>query len=316
MSIDKKKICFIRAKQKEDYVFDGIKNMGYKIFIPYKDVNIFMRCLRELWFRMKLPHREIWINSNIKNIDASYIIVKDPLIVPEFIKYLRQVFPYKFIILDYDNRVKKSINPESIKEYVDAVWHYDEDDCNKYGLSYKGHAYLDIYQTKEKFWLKYDVFYVGRDKGRLDQIVEIEEKLKECGLKTYFHICANREFLTWTNKRYEHFLPYEKYLKILKESKAVLNIVPTGQRSITQREMETVFDGIKCITNNTGIKKFALYDETRYFILNDNYKDILKFLNTPFRPVTDNELQEFRFEYVVNKMLSKLEKNNFEEKNS
>ena len=111
-------------------------------------------------------------------------------------------------------------------------------------------------------------------------------------------------------------MPYEKYLKILKESKAVLNIVPTGQRSITQREMETVFDGIKCITNNTGIKKFALYDETRYFILNDNYKDILKFLNTPFRPVTDNELQEFRFEYVVNKMLSKLEKNNFEEKNS
>lgn len=303
--MDKCKICFIRAKQKDDYVFDGIKKSGYKIVIPYKDYNLFLRICREIWFRLKLPKRELWINPETKRLKEEIIIIKDPLIVPEFVRMLRKVYPDKRIYFDYDNRVCNSIEPDEIREYADEVWHYDEDDCRQYNLRLKGHAYLDVYQVEPDQEPLYDVFYVGRDKGRLNKMDEVKEKLNAAGLKTYFHICATREFLTWTNKKYKHFLPYSGYLELLKKSRAILNIVPEGQTSITQREMEAVFDGVKCITNNVGIMTFELYDSTRFFVLNNNYEQIQNFLNMPFRPVLASELAEYRFDSLIRNMLGR-----------
>lgn len=301
--MDKNRICFIRAKQKDDYVFDGIRKSGYKIVIPYKDYNLFLRICRELWFRLKLPRRELWVNSEIERLNEDIIIIKDPLIVPELVRQVRKVHPDKKIIFDYDNRVYNSVDPDQIRKYVDEVWHYDEDDCRQYNLKFRGHSYLDIYQIKTDQESVYDVFYVGRDKGRLNKMDEIKKKLETEGLKTYFHICATREFLTWTNRKYKHFLPYNGYLDLLKKSKAILNIVPEGQTSITQREMEAVFDGVKCITNNKGITFFKLYDNTRFFLLDNNYDQIQEFLDVPFKPVLLSELEAYRFDSLVSNML-------------
>lgn len=301
--MDKSEICFIRAKLKKDYVFDGIAKSGYRIIIPYTDRNIILRICREIWKKLKLPKIHIWYNKKAKNIEQKIIIVKDPIITADFMQFLRQHNPDRYIIFDYDNRVARSLDPESIRQYVDEIWSYDEDDCTKYGLRKKGHAYLDIYQTRPNPERKYDVFYVGRDKGRLHQIHNLEEKLQAQGLRTYFYICADREYLTWKKKEYKHFLSYEGYLELLKESRAILNIVPEGQRSITQREMEAVFDGVKCITNNKGILDFELYDESRYFLLDDNYEAIPEFLNAPFKEVDDSELGKYRFVNHINEMI-------------
>lgn len=301
--MEKNNICFIRAKQKDDYVVSGIKMSGYKVIIPYKDYNLFLRLCREVWFRLRLPKRKLWFNHEIDSIPEDIIIIKDPLIVKEFIVYLRRLYPYKRIIMDYDNRVERSIDPRTISKYVDSVWHYDEDDCAKYNLKYKGHAYLDVYQVKPNVNAVYDVFYVGRDKGRLSQMVEIKKKMEDVGIKTYFHICASREFLVWTNKKYKRFLPYSEYLELLKNSKSILNIVPPGQQSITQREMEAVFDNIKCITNNKGIKKFELYDDTRFFILDNNYELIPGFLERPFNTVPEEKLDKFRLDAYVERLV-------------
>lgn len=304
--MDKSKICFIRAKLKKDYVFDGIAKSGYRIITPYTDRNIVLRVCRELWKKLKLPKISIWYNKETKNIEQKIIIVKDPIITTDFIRFLREHNPDRYIIFDYDNRVSRSLDPESIRTYVDEIWSYDEDDCEKYNLRIKGHSYLDVYQTKPNQIRKYDVFYVGRDKGRLNQIHEMERKLQEHGLKTFFYICADREYLTWTSKEYKHFLPYEGYLDLLKDSKAILNIVPEGQTSITQREMEAVFDGVKCITNNKGILDFPLYDPSRYFILDNNYDLLLDFLESDFKKIEDNELEQYRFSNGVERMVSDL----------
>jgi len=301
--VEKSKICFIRARQKEDYVVPAIEKTGYKVIIPYKDYNLFFRLCREAWFRMGLPKRELWMNPATRSIKEDIIVVKDPLIVKEFMQHLRELYPTKMIIFDYDNRVSNSLNPDLIREYVDEIWHYDDDDCFKYNLRRKGLAYYDVYQVQPNPVRDYDVFYVGRDKGRLSQMDEIKADLEAVGLKTHFHICANREFLTWTNKRYKHFLPYREYLELLKRSKAILNIVPEGQKSITQREMEAVFDGVKCITNNKGIASFPLYDESRYFILDHNYEAIPEFLNREFKSITEEEIKPYQFASFMDKML-------------
>lgn len=305
--MDKREICFIRAKQKDDYVVPAIRKYGFKVVIPYKDYNLFLRICREAWFRLGFPCKELWYNPQIRRIEEKIIIIKDPLIVPEFVMQIRKLYPGKVIIFDYDNRVKNSLYPDRIRPYLNELWHYDAEDCQKFGLRKKGNSYLDVYQIHRDNNPEYDVFYVGRDKGRLQQIDVIKEKLESVGLKTFFHICANREFLTWTNKRYKHFLPYNDYLELLKKSKAILNIVPNGQTSITQREMEAVFDNVKCITNNKGILEFSLYDPSRFFYLENNYEKLPAFLASEFKPVDKETLEEYRFIPALSKMFQEIE---------
>ena len=112
--MNKEKICFIRPKSKMDYWYDAIELIGYPALIPYKDFNILFRLIREVWFRLKLPKRCIWFNSKILNSDAEVFIVKDPLMTVEFLEWLRKKKPDVRILLDYDNRVGMSINPDDV----------------------------------------------------------------------------------------------------------------------------------------------------------------------------------------------------------
>ena len=56
-SFERTDVCFIRAKLKNDYVVNGREAKGYRNLIPYRDYNLLFRLMREVWFRLKLPHR-------------------------------------------------------------------------------------------------------------------------------------------------------------------------------------------------------------------------------------------------------------------
>ena len=298
-----KNICYIRAKLKKDYSFDGIKRAGYKIIIPYKDYNLFMRVMREAWFRLKLPGRHLWYNPEVKKLKESILILEDPLITMDFLQYLRKRYPEARIIFKYDNRVSAALSPDLIRPIVSELWSYDPDDCKNYGLRFTGNSYYEFYRIKQDPVTQYDVLYVGRDKGRLEKLLETEANLKAQGLTTNFYICADRSFLTWRKKIYKPVLPYEDYLELMKKSKAILNIAPEGQRSITLRELEAAFDSIKCITNNKGILDFPLYDPSRYYLLDNNYDGIKEFLSVPFVPVPEETLKEYEFGKMINRLV-------------
>lgn len=298
--ISKEQICYIRAKLKNDYVFDAIKNAGFYTFIPYKDYCLFFRLLREVWIRLDLPFKAIWYNKKYQKINPDVIILGDPLITPHYIEWLHKQTPDAKLILIYENRAEQTINPQNVPRYVNR-WSYDLDDCKKYGMNKTHSNYFDIYSIESNNNdIKYDILYLGRDKGRMEQLLRYKECFEEIGLSTYFHICADRSFLRMKNRHYKRVLPYTDYLELLKKSRAILNIVPQGQKSITQRELEAVFDNKKCITNNEGILDFDLYDKSRYFILGqDDIDDLRTFLYTEFKPVDKDVLDNYTFESVI-----------------
>lgn len=301
--MNKTKICYVRAKQKDDYVFDGIKNMGYQILIPYKDYNLFMRCLREAWFRLHMPCRSIWFNTKLKNVSADIFIVKDPLIVPDFLSWLKDKHQNSRVILDYDNRASRTIAPDSVNSDIEK-WSYDQDDCKAYGMNLKPCTYLDIYRVDQLDEPKYDVLYLGRDKGRASELFEIQSELEKLGLKVYFHICADRAYMRRKHSYYKPYITYGEYLNLLKQSRAILNVMPAGQKSITQREMEAVFDGVKCITTNEAIVNFELYHPSRFFILGSQKLESLPdFLAVPFQKVDEQTLKKYTFDSFLESMI-------------
>lgn len=304
MELDKSKICFIRPRQRYDYWYDAIKQMNYNALIPYKDYNLMMRILREAWFRMKLPKQDLWYNKQICKMQTEIFIVKDPLMTAGFLKWLRKTHTDARIILDYDNRVGWSVRPDDVPDEVAEKWSYDLDDCKAFGLHKKPEGYLDTYRIKEKKAPEYDIVYLGRDKGRASQLLGLKECFEGMGLKTYFHICPTRSYMRLKHRFYKSFIPYTEYLELVSKSRAILNIMPEGQTSITLRDLEAVFNGVKCITNNKGIQNFELYHPSRFFVLGvDDITKLKEFLKQPFLGITEEQLEKYRYDSVIAAMV-------------
>lgn len=302
-SIDKNDICFIRARLKNDYVVKGREAKGYRNVIPYRDYNLLLRLIREIWFRLKLPQR-IWYNPLIKEITAGNIIINDPLITADFIAYVRELFPDRKIYLLYENRAAATLDPDSVRIPSIIKCSYDMDDCARYGMNLISGGYPDIYRLKEIKQDLYDIVYVGRDKGRGEKLLELEKSFRSMGLKTYFHICGDRRVINKHKKYYKPLLDYTDYLKIISGSKAILNIMPEGQRAVTTRDFEVVFNGIKGITNNRSIAEFELYDPSRFFILGvDRLEELPRFIQTPFKPLSDEELKPYTEDAFIERVL-------------
>lgn len=303
--LDKSRVCVICASVKGAYNFDGIRNMGYQIIIPYRDHNLLMRCLREAWYRLHLPAKHLWYNPKCRTTEADLFIVRDVLITPEYLTWLRKCHPDARIILEYDNMVHTTIHPDSVTDPSIEKWTYDIGDAERYNMKLKAGGYYTSWKCTKTVPPAYDVVYVGQDKGRAPQLFAVEDQLKAIGLKTYFHICATRTYLRWTKPYYKSFLPYQSYLDLIGNSKAVLNIVQEGAKSVTMREVDVIYHKVKCITNNPIIRNSDMYHPSRYFILGeDPLEDLPKFLETPFVEVPEEMLYNGSYDRTIEKMLA------------
>lgn len=303
--VDKSKVCIICATIKGAYSFDGMKNMGYQVMIPYRDYNLVLRCLREAWYRLHLPARHLWYNPKCKKAEAEMFVVRDSLMSAEYLSWLRKQHPKARIILEYDNMAHTTIHPDTVTDPTVEKWTYDSGDAQRYNMKMKAGGYYTSWKCTKTLPPVYDIVYVGADKGRAQQLFAVENEFKSLGLKTYFHICANRSFLTWTKSYYKPFLPYKDYLNLIGNSKAVLNIVQEGAISITMREVEAIYHNVKCITNNSIIRQTPMYDPSRYFILGeDQIEDLPEFLEMPFVEVSKEMLYDGSYDRTIEKMLT------------
>ena len=260
--------------------------------------------MREIWFRLGLPER-IWYNPRIKTIESKVIIINDPLITPGLVSYVTELFPDRKIYLVYENRAANTLDPDKVKNPSVIKVTYDETDSERYGMHYLAGCYQDIYRLENPKRDLYDVVYVGRDKGRGEKLLELEQEFKKLGLKTYFHICGDRRVINKHKRYYKPLLDYTEYLALISRSKAILNIMPEGQRALTLRDFEVVSNGIKGITNSQWIQSFELYDPSRFFILGlDDLEQLPAFLETPFKPISEEELHQFSGDVYMEKLLA------------
>lgn len=281
-----------------DYVARGLEKSGYIIVPPYKEKGLMTRLLREVYFRLPFP-KDVWFNPEVQKIDSDYIIIYDALMTPEFVEWVCKTHKNSTVELHFNNRVDSLPFKPTVREPNLIYTSFDKADCEKYDMQYTPAGYMDSYAfpESEKRKPEYDVVYLGRDKGRAQNILALQKCFEAMGLRTYFHITADRSFFLMRHKKkfYKPMIPYEQYIELLKRTRAHLNYVQEGQTSITQRDMESVFDSVKCITNNKGIKEFELYDPSRFFVLGeDDLSTLPAFLDMPFSPVPQKQLDKYR----------------------
>ena len=143
---------------------------------------------------------------------------------------------------------------------------------------------------KTKF--KNDIYFIGHDKGRKQEIDNILEKVKDSNLKYRADILSDGS---------KNYIPYDTVKKRVLESRAILEVNQQGQKGYTLRALEALFLEKKLITTNKSIINEDFYSPNNIFVVGiDDWEKLSIIIKSPY----DKKVNRFKDEYDVNKWFS------------
>ena len=267
---------------------DGFVASGYTVCQPYKDYNIYMRILRELNQLLHILKKDFFYDKKILKYHPKHILIYDPLITLDYLRWLKKIFPETSIHFLYRNMVGKAhhLKPEELPSWID-VWTYDGYDSRKYHIKQYDGFYFPVFCKPARKVKDIDVLFIGRDKGRAVFLLDLEKKLKMMGLKTKFIITKSTRF-SFPKSFYQKMISYNEICNLISRSKSILNVTMKFQEGLSMRDFEALFNATKLITTNENIKNAPFYNKNNIFILqNRNQVSIPEFINLKYIPIDD-----------------------------
>lgn len=267
---------------------------------------------------LEIQNGEFYYKKRFSRIDlnAYDLIILNETIFPEnIIRFLRERYGGKLIYLLW-NTLKYSGGPVGyemsahfgalmkMKEICDfEIISFDRDDCQKYGLRFQNQfTYkFNMLPTDEQ----YDLIFIGRDKGRLEELEKILASNKN--LKAFIRIFPDK------GKQYDshfrqyllqQFLPYKEVVSLLYSSRCIIDLVQEGQNGLTWRPLEAMFYNKKLITNYQDILTYDFYRRENIFTLGkDDMGKLKEFINQPYIPVPEVIIGRYQFSGWIKRVM-------------
>lgn len=221
---------------------------------------------------INMPFKGVWNQLYFKNpFERSekicFVIFAGRLYLDQYglLHYLRNTYRNcKIVCFCQDiSETFRGVDPANLKNKVDLVLSFDQRDCEKYGWEYYPLVYSMPRVEDDLAIPESDVYFVGKAKNRLNDILAAYEKLKAAGMKCDFHITGVPE----AEQKYAdeiHYctrMPYEENLQRIRKTRCMLEIMQQGGHGYTLRYCEAIALGRRMITNNPEIKGAPFYRE-------------------------------------------------------
>ncbi|MED9520050.1 lipopolysaccharide biosynthesis protein, partial [Escherichia marmotae] len=155
---------------------------------------------------------------------------------------------YFDVIYDFEHRF---IGNKKIKA-IDQFFPVGMEDISKYSLSENNNSQPIC-------------FFLGRDKGRLQIINELADRLTTLGCKVDFNVVKDKTSSLNSKYLLEKQIPYEENIRKTLNANIIVDITKENQSGWTLRILEALFFNKKLITNNTNILGSEIYSESRFF---------------------------------------------------
>ena len=282
-----------------DFAFE--KNMSMCLFDYTKKRIGMIKCLDLLNIKKSnLTYRLFFRRIFKKTIDSYLMNVEEDEIVfvvlarayekygSHMISHLREHYPSCKIILYLTDLIRNMrFSLDIAKEDFDIVCSLDKKEAKENELYYVLEPFStrrlsDIPLPKES---KVDVSFVGAAKGRYGKIMWLYDSLSKKGLKCVFYIVGveKEKQIKGEGLHYDEFLDFEELLKLVANSKSVIEIMQDGMYSATTRYAEAMLYGKNLITDcpaleNENANNIIMFnDETEFDtdkILANNNVDI------------------------------------------
>lgn len=167
----------------------------------------------------------------------------------KFVLFLQDLFKYH-----------KDIN---YKKY-DLTLSFDYGDVQKYGFIYHPLVFSSFI-GESSIKKKSDIYFLGKAKNRLSEIMGAYEVLRTHNLKIDFNLVGvDKQKEKYSDEiSYIENMTYRENLEHILNTKCVLEIMQQGGLGFTQRVVEVVGLNRKLLTNNAMIKEAPFYN-SRY----------------------------------------------------
>lgn len=258
---------------------------SYKILFQSSHRNIkgIFKICRSILLRLSPNNIRYFLdNTYLTTIkDSDIVILFDSITEDYVISHIEQLGYNLRKIFILWNPVKKRIVEERIaklKRNGWEIWSFDPADCIKFQLKYCG-QFMPVIpnETLHKANAKYDLYFVGLNKGRYDILDKLHSVLQNKLTLRFRKVSPIKALF---NRKYSKRINYSTCLDEVSQSKCLLDLTQENQIGVTLRIMEAFFLKKKIITNNTNINKYLFYSPSYIFILkDDNYQDLVDFVN-------------------------------------
>lgn len=154
------------------------------------------------------------------------------------------------------------ISVDYLKEYCNLVVTYDEKEAKEQGIAYFPTVFspLELYPSSDEPAV--DLYFLGRDKGRLPMLAQICSEAAKRGLRCAFYLLEVpeeqrilQEGLFYISKP----MPYLENLRHVANCQCVVELLQPEARSATFRLWEAIMLNRKLLTVNPQIKESAFY---------------------------------------------------------
>lgn len=266
-----------------DYFISHFEKKGLQTKRSFKKLSLISRIFRRIFIFLNLS-QGFWYGNWKKDLLTFRTIIIFARPDVDIVKFIRKTNNQARIIYWYwDPVFRIGLPKKSIFKNVE-IWSFDPRDCIDYNFKFNTTFYFsDISLTK--CTKEYDVFFIGNDKGRIEYLQQLKNKLTNLGFKGHYHIIPDKK---QNEKKQYKPIPYSDYLNILSKTKVLIDVMPLGQSGLTIRTMESIFFNMKLITNDHSIINQDFYLPENIFIIGKDNEDMLvDFINSPYRELED-----------------------------
>jgi glycosyltransferase involved in cell wall biosynthesis len=254
--------------------------------------------LKFIWFNGVLSKDCLERNSNIvflfyESFHLSYS--------KQYLKYLKKIFRNsKFCFILHNPIGEYNLNKINVfRDRYDCIITFNSKDELDYGFIRPKYFPIKFpYKQESQIKKSSDVFFIGSEKGRLDILIAIYEKLISNGLKCEFYIVGVKE----ERKRYSESivynttLTYEEVLQKIQSTNCVLEVLQNGQMYSSIRECEAFQYRKKLLTTNSDILNEPFYNPKVIQVITDPEKIDTEFvrLQVDYELFPSDEYWSFR----------------------
>lgn len=264
---------------------------GHKLITPYNR-KLKVRFIRKLekWNYLR---GFLYNIGEIRPQVGEKIIIFDSNISSSFLMWIRNNFTQNRIIFWYWNPVKTSINPANIPNGIEK-WSYSPKDCKSYNLRYNTTFYFDsiIPINSRQNMKNKKALFVGRDKGRLKELLNLKRKLEYEKIVCNFYIIGDIHSKDYS---YEKTLDYSEVIRLILEADILIDYYTDENAGLSLRPMEAMFFGKKMITNNKTISNYDFYCQDNIFGFDSDDSELKVFLTKPYKEIPKNIKETYLF---------------------
>ncbi len=266
---------------------------------------------------INIPFKSLWYpyffkNDFVEEKPLCFIIMGTNLILLKFgyLDYLKRNFPGAKFVCFFQDLLSKScdfLSLDQIKTSFNLILSFDKYEALRYGFQYFINPYSQVQIKNDQSYTKSDIFFIGRDKNRLNKIISICEFLQSFGLKCQFFIVGvkSENQIYCDGVTYIDWMSYDEILQRINNTQCLLDVVQDFSVGYTIRVLEAVVFNKKILSNNGEILNAPFYNSCNicYFdslseIQSEFLVDFNREVNYGFREnVSPNEFLKYISNY-------------------